>query len=351
MNEISKNSPPREGIFAANTNFDNQGPETKVTTKKTEDKTKPQAVEKKTTTKTTTQKPVEKKTTTTKPVVTKTPAAKDAVIAKSSVTTVVASLSKDRFITALVGSNPDPNELKKAEIIFSREVSFAFQAFKNNPYLEKCAENDKIALIHAITNIAQTKLTLNPVLKLGYLVPFDKKITFMSSYMGKREIVMRTGSVKDAYARLVFEGDEFEVKMGTDGYIKHVPDAWSDKTPETLKGGYWVCVLKDGTKKFDVMPKKEIESIKKRSQSVAKGTHSPWLTDYFEMCKKTIFNRGFKEMPKTGISEEQLSALEADGKMEEEILRSWLRQNKTHQDTFEEDEEENDFVSDAKIVD
>lgn len=270
-------------------------------------------------------------------------------IAKMSTPQLIRS-AESKFILAMKGDGLSREEKREAEKEFAKETSFALQAFHNNPYLETVANNDKVAVINAIINVAQTGLTLNPVLKLGYLIPMDKKVQFWPSYMGKREIVMRTGLVKDAYARLVYAGDQFEIKYGTGGFIKHTPDPWSEKKQSDIKGGYWFCVLKDGTEKFGTMNQTEIEAIAKRSPS-ANASHSPWKTDWEQMALKTIFNRGFKEMPKSGISEDQLRALEISDRVEEDALKSWIKSVKTQQDTFDDDEPDDGTVEEAHIVD
>lgn len=264
-----------------------------------------------------------------------------AAINAMSLPALVRSQPKDKFIAAMVGTNPTAKELSNAEKEFMKEASFAIQAFSNNQYLSNVGNADKMSVINAIINVAQTGLTLNPVLKLGYLIPMDKKVQFWPSYMGKREIVMRTGLVKDAYARLVYKDDKFEIKYGTGGYIKHTPDPWTEKKLEDIKGGYWFCLLKDGTEKFGTMNESEIKAIQKRSPS-AKASQSPWTTDWEQMALKTIFNRGFKEMPKSGISDAQLKALEIADRPEEETMKSWIRSIETKQERFDDDAPDDD---------
>ncbi|MEB3372708.1 recombinase RecT [Bacteroides sp. CR5/BHMF/2] len=79
---------------------------------------------------------------------------------------------------------------------FAREVNFAMQAMLNNTYLIDCAKAYPDHLIEAIKNVSLTGLSLNPELKLGYLVPYKGKVKFQASYMGKVDILIRTGVVK-----------------------------------------------------------------------------------------------------------------------------------------------------------
>lgn len=220
---------------------------------------------------------------------------------------------------------------------FAREVNFAMQAMMNNPFLIQCAQSDPQHLVEAIKNVGLTGLTLNPELRLGYLVPFKGKIKFMSSYMGKIDILMRTGVVRSIYAELVYSKDQFIYRKGVNGTLEHVPDVFS-KDRGAIVGGYYVAVLTNGQVQYDVMPIDRIEEIKSRSESVKKGNSSPWTTDYVEMAKKTIINWAFKSLPKTGISDDMIKAIEAEADYEREEFEDWKREQEVKKDTFKADE-------------
>lgn len=226
---------------------------------------------------------------------------------------------------------------------FAKEVNFAMQAMMNNPFLIQCAQSDPQHLVEAIKNVGLTGLTLNPELRLGYLVPFKGKIKFMSSYMGKIDILMRTGVVRSIYAELVYSKDQFIYRKGVNGTLEHTPDVFS-KDRGAIVGGYYVAVLTNGQVQYDVMPIDRIEEIKSRSESVKKGNSSPWTTDYVEMAKKTIINWAFKSLPKTGISDDMIKAIEAEADYEREEFEDWKReQEKQQKDSFMDDKKFTDF--------
>ena len=226
---------------------------------------------------------------------------------------------------------------------FAKEVNFAMQAMMNNPFLIQCAQSDPQHLVEAIKNVGLTGLTLNPELRLGYLVPFKGKIKFMSSYMGKIDILMRTGVVRSIYAELVYSKDQFIYRKGVNGTLEHTPDVFS-KDRGAIVGGYYVAVLTNGQVQYDVMPIDRIEEIKSRSESVKKGNSSPWTTDYVEMAKKTIINWAFKSLPKTGISDDMIKAIEAEADYEREEFEDWKReQEKQQRDSFMDDKKFTDF--------
>lgn len=228
---------------------------------------------------------------------------------------------------------------------FAREVNFAMQSLMNNDFLLNCAKSNPEFLIEAIKNVALTGLTLNPELRLGYLIPYNKKITFRSSYMGKVDILIRSGIVKWIEANLVYEKDAFSVTKGSKDEIIHAPDCFASDRGD-IKGGYWIATMPNGLKVFGVMSKNDIDQIKQRSESAKSGGQTPWNTDYEEMAKKTIINRAFKSLPKSGISDAVLKAMEVDGQYDREEFEDWKKQQENNiRDRFNEDE-----ITEARVV-
>ena len=146
-------------------------------------------------------------------------------------------------------------------------MTFSSHAQKNNPDY----------LVEAIKAVGLTKLSLNPELKLAYLVPRKGKIYFSSSYMGKREILMRAGIVQWVEANLVYEGDVFEVSKGTSSGIVHKPDYFGDnRTKEKIKGGYWVACLPEWQMSFSTscLSRESMKSCR-APESVKSGKRKP----------------------------------------------------------------------------
>lgn len=229
----------------------------------------------------------------------------------------------------------------QADRILGREIEFAVQALIQSDYLVKAATRNPDALVAALKNVALTKSTLNPVLKLGYLVPFGNAITFMPSYMGLVDVLVNNGLVKKIEAHAVFEGDEFELSHGADGKLVHKVNPWGKRDAKTLKGCYYYAILTDGTEMYDVMNVEEIDAVMRRSASVGQGKSSPWQTDYIEMAKKTLVRRAFKAIPKTGISEDKLRSIEAVSDYDTKVEQEYYSQQKSakKKSTFSEEAE------------
>lgn len=193
---------------------------------------------------------------------------------------------------------------------FTKECSFAIQHFNKNAYLDKATTESKL---EAVMNVALIGLTLNPVLKLAYLVPRKAKVNgewvvvchLEPSYQGLAKLITDTGSAKNIYAHLVYEGDDFQEQLGTEVNLIHVPKRESTK----IILAYAVAVLQDGTKQVDVMPINELDEIRGMSESYKAWESKKkkdnidipciWNTHHGEMCRKTVIKRLCKYLPKT----------------------------------------------------
>lgn len=184
---------------------------------------------------------------------------------------------------------------------FEKECSFALQHFSKNPYLAGATTESKL---EAVLNIAQIGLTLNPVLKLAYLVPRRKGNDVVChlepSYQGLVKLITDTGSATTVYSHCVYEGDEFEVALGTSTEITHKPKFKS----KVITVVYAVAILPDGTKQVDVMPISDVHEIRNSSESYKAYLKKPamsciWVKHEGEMAKKTVVKRLVKYLPKT----------------------------------------------------
>ena len=126
----------------------------------------------------------------------------------------------------------------------------------------------------------------------GQLIPYGSEVKFQIGYQGILELAARAGITAKPY--LIFEEDDFDWTAGTDEAITHKPNFRAKRTPETLMGAYVVATYPDGSKRFEVMTKDEIDAIRDRSKAANNG---PWKTDYLEMAKKTVIRRASKYWP------------------------------------------------------
>lgn len=186
-------------------------------------------------------------------------------------------------------SNNVPQEVKQKAM---QEIGFAYQFMVNNTQLQKC---DPASIVNAITNIARTSITLNPVMRLAYLVPRGGKCVLDFSYMGMVSMLKNNGNIRTINAYIVFEDEEFEHDI-IENVIRHKPvykQTEKEHNARTIIGAYSVAKLPSGDIDYCFMPMWEIDKIKNISTG-SNSPHSAWAKFKDEMIKKTVIKRHFK---------------------------------------------------------
>jgi len=97
---------------------------------------------------------------------------------------------------------------------------------------------------------------------------------------------------------VVYERDHFDYQLGDDERIVHKP-AIGDRGQ--VIAAYSIVKLKSGDTSREVMSRSEIDGIMNRSKSKDKDGNivGPWKSDYSEMCRKTVFKRHYKRLPRS----------------------------------------------------
>lgn len=144
--------------------------------------------------------------------------------------------------------------------------------------------------------MAASETGLEPGGSLGhcYIIPYGDKATFLIGYRGMIDLARRSGQLKSIDSRVVYKADKFVCTFGLEPRLEHIP-AWDSERNDTdIIAAYAVAHLLDGATQMDVMTRPEIDAIRKRSRASGSG---PWVTDYSEMCRKTVVRRLFKYLP------------------------------------------------------
>ena len=131
----------------------------------------------------------------------------------------------------------------------------------------------------------------------AYLVPYGKTCQMVISYQGYIELALR-GGVRKIEASVVYEGDDFEIRRGTDPYVRHVPDfdaVHDDGSLLGVRGAYAVAWLPGDLQIAEPMRLDQITRIRDLTRGGA-----VWKTHPVEMARKTAVRRLFKYLPKTG---------------------------------------------------
>lgn len=184
-----------------------------------------------------------------------------------------------------------------------RFLRVLFTSMQKTPLLMKCSQ---ASIYTALIDCSM--LGIEPDGRRAHLLPYRNGKTggydcqLIIDYKGLVELVMRSGIVSNVHADIICENDQFDYDLGH--VTKHTINF--RKPRGEMYAAYCVATFKDGTSQSAVMPKEEVESIRKRSKAANGG---PWVTDYNEMAKKTVFRRLSKWLP---ISPEQRELIEKD---------------------------------------
>lgn len=174
------------------------------------------------------------------------------------------------------------------------------------PKLQDCTQQTLMACV-----LDMMRLGLEPgPLGHAYLVPYGNVCTLILGYRGLLELARRSGQIQRVEAHVVYEKEaadpeHWQYEAGLTPKLIHRPLMAKDRGP--IVAAYMVAQLKDGSTQVEVMSIDEIEAVRARSKSSKSG---PWVTDFAEMCRKTVVRRGSKYLPLA--AEDWRRALELD---------------------------------------
>ena len=200
---------------------------------------------------------------------------------------------------------------KKFELInparAKTELGFANQLFQSNPMLQKCTTE---SIVNSVVNVARTSITLNPVMRLAYLVPRGDKCVLDFSYMGMVAMLKDNNCIRTIDAKIVYEDEEFDFDMSSN-IIYHKPKYSKteiEHNERIILGCYSRAVLPTNDIVYEFMPIWEIDKIKQSSTN-SNSKYSAWTTWRDEMIKKSVIKRHFKMLISLGnIDNEKISA-------------------------------------------
>jgi recombination protein RecT len=212
-------------------------------------------------------------------------------------------VQSDQFKSAVATALP-------AHLTPDRFIRIALTAITRTPKLMEC---DKQSFAQCLMQLSQ--FGLEPDGRHAHLIPFwnSKRNTsecqLIIDYKGLANLAMRSGQISYVHADKVCEQDQFTYDKGV--VTKHVIDFTKDRGK--TYAFYAMVKFKDGTEKADAMTLAEVNKIRARSRAKDSG---PWVTDFDEMGKKTVFRRLSKWLP---LSAEYRDAVDMDMDALEEL--------------------------------
>lgn len=178
-----------------------------------------------------------------------------------------------------------------------KSAFFAITNSNSGNLLEKCTQ-DSVA--NALLDMAIQGL--NPAKTQCYFIPYGNKLTMTRSYFGTQTVLKQKKEVKDVWATVVYEGDEFEIDVvhGRTEILVHRTKFLNRDNP--IVGVYCTILKANGEEVTTVMTKKEIETSWSQAKNKSVQQKFPQ-----EMAKRTVINRAAKEFINTSDDSDLLS--------------------------------------------
>lgn len=192
-------------------------------------------------------------------------------------------VEKQSFSVALTDKLESVSEALPQDFNKARFVQNALALLNDNPALQKYNQPQLMAGL-----LKGAYLGLDFYSKECYLIPYGNQLNYQTDYRGAKKLAKKYSirPIKDIYAKLVRDGDEFEevIVNGEQG-INFKPKAFNDGK---IIGAFAVCLYADGGMQYDTMSIADLENTRKSS----KASNSPaWKNFTGEMYKKTVLHR------------------------------------------------------------
>lgn len=196
------------------------------------------------------------------------------------------------------------------------------EAVAKTPALIECTP---VSIVQAALEAAALGLEPTGILGGAYMVPYKnhgiREAKLIVGYRGYIDLIHRAGAVKSIEARVVYEGDAFDVEFGTQKKIRHVPYFVTGREQGDRRFVYWIAEV-DGETIFDVLPMSTIEKARKASKA---GDDGPWVNWYDEMAKKTAIRRAVSILPISVYEARRAVQLENEAEEEAEAIAGSAR--------------------------
>src|SRR6266576_5832636 len=167
-----------------------------------------------------------------------------------------------------------------------RFVQIVWMAVARNPKLQQCTP---ASILRCVGELAA--MGIEPDGRRAHLIPRKDQCTYIVDYKAIKESLHRNKDVVSEHSDVVRETDIFEFEYGSNQFLRHRP---SIRERGEIIAAYSIVKLPNGGEAIEVMTRDEIESVRKRSQA---GNDGPWITEFAEMSKKTVFRRPSKGLP------------------------------------------------------
>jgi len=159
-----------------------------------------------------------------------------------------------------------------------------------NSVLQSCT---KESIANTLLNMVVQGLS--PAKKQCYFIAYGKQLQLSRSYFGTVAVLKRLKDVKDVFANVIYDKDEFEIELDLETGLKRVTkhnQSFENIDLAKIKGAYAVVVKTDGTKYTEVMNINQIKASWNQGQ--AKGNSGAHQNFADQMAMKTVITRACK---------------------------------------------------------
>lgn len=177
---------------------------------------------------------------------------------------------------------------------------------------------------------------LSPAKTQCYFIVYGNALQLNRSYFGTQAVLKRLKGIKDIWANVIYQGDDFvmAIDKGREKLVKH--DTSFENRDNDIIGVYAIIEKDDGEQELTIMTKKEIESAWNQSKT-SQGVHKKFPQ---EMAKRTVINRAAKNIINTSDDSDLL--VEAiNNSTESEYVEGERKEAKPIQEAVQEEIEQN----------
>lgn len=184
----------------------------------------------------------------------------------------------------------------------------------NKGLLAQCTAK---SLVLGVARIQQWGLELGVT---AYLLPFkdgethEYEATPVAAYTGLAELMVASGAVRHVETHVVYQGDQFEYRLGLEPKIDHLPaNPRAKGAPITF--AYCILHLPFSRFAFDVMNAADIDEIRQKySKQWKTGPLPAWY------AKKTVVRQVAKLVPKNPRLAKILAVMEQEREVEFDVI-------------------------------
>lgn len=191
-------------------------------------------------------------------------------------------------------------------------LAMAFSLLQSRP--DVLADCTPESLIQCVKDGAA--LGLVPLTEDAAIVPYgtksgEKVAKLMPMWRGYVKRIRNSREVADLDVQIVYMNDQFELELGTEPKLRHVPALYGEKDDSgafiaergDFRGVYAWAQMPTGKYIIEWMTTDDINYVRDTwgNKTSASGRDLPWNTSWAEMARKTVIRRLAKRLPAAAV--------------------------------------------------